>query len=300
MIDMSVTTDLVEGKYLGKAKSDTHTEFVNPIDTSFVEQEHGERETTVLDFFGCKGAFMPPSEFRAKEIDEHPKEENIAEPSLAEDEHLSEETQDPENKEDKKMENHQQAEEGIVQVVQRPCSPNVIDFDNKKILIRSDHTESTKGKNVVIDINFAPRMIKLKNLELGVQKVNERKSKSAKKSKPIVKQLLDKYTLCKANKVFSRLGGAKLHRSPSRPGGTNIGEETRLISTAIFCRQIGAIHLLYIHSFLRGALITGSHILQGQQVIFSRSIFHRGLYSDHACMRKEQGSVRKLDYTMPL
>jgi hypothetical protein len=78
---MSVTADLVEGKYLGKAKSDTHTEFVNPIDTSFVEQEHGERETTVLDFFGCMGAFMLPSEFRAKEIDEHPKEENIAEPS---------------------------------------------------------------------------------------------------------------------------------------------------------------------------------------------------------------------------
>jgi hypothetical protein len=72
MIDMSIMIDLVEGKNLGKAKSDTHTEFVNPIDTSFVEQEHGERETTVLDFSGCKGAFMLPSEFRAKEIDEHP------------------------------------------------------------------------------------------------------------------------------------------------------------------------------------------------------------------------------------
>jgi hypothetical protein len=113
MIDMSVMTDLVEGKNLGKAKSDTHTEFVNLIDTSFVEQEHRERETMVLDFSGCKGAFMLPSEFRAKEIDEHPKEENIAEPSSVEEEHLSEETQDPEKKEDKKLENYQEVDQDI-------------------------------------------------------------------------------------------------------------------------------------------------------------------------------------------
>jgi hypothetical protein len=146
MIDMSVTTDLVEGKYLGKAKSDTHTEFVNPIDTSFVEQEHDEHETTVLDFSRCKGDFMLPSEFRAKEIDEHPKEENIAEPSSIEEEHLSEETQNPEKKEDRKLENHQEAEQDIVQVVQRPYSLNLIDLDKKKMLIRSDQTGSARGK----------------------------------------------------------------------------------------------------------------------------------------------------------
>jgi hypothetical protein len=66
MVDTSSSTDLVQVELnLSKAKSDTHTEFVNPVDTSFVEQE-----TMVLDFSGCKGAFMLPHEFRAKEIDE--------------------------------------------------------------------------------------------------------------------------------------------------------------------------------------------------------------------------------------
>jgi hypothetical protein len=196
------------------AKFDTHAEFVNRVDIGFVEQE-----TTVLDFSGCKGAFMLPYEFRTKEIDEHPHNENIAEPSLVEKEHQSEEAQDLEKKENKKLENHQEVEQDIVQVVQRPHSPNVIDFDNKKILIRSDQTESTNGKNVVIDTNAAPRMVKSKNSDVGVQKVNERKGKSAPKLKLTVKQLLNKYTLHKANNVFSRLEGTKRLRFPSRSGG---------------------------------------------------------------------------------
>jgi hypothetical protein len=162
---------------------------------------------------------MLPYEFRAKEIDEIPQNENIAEPSLVEKEHQSEEAQDIEKKEDKKLENHQEAGQDIVQIVQPPYSPGMIDFDNKKILIRSDQTESTKGKNIVIDNNAAPRMIMPKNPEVEVQKVDERKRKSALRPKPTSKQLLDKYTSCKANNVFSRLRGAKLHRSHFRPGG---------------------------------------------------------------------------------
>jgi hypothetical protein len=172
----------------------------------------------VLDFSRCKGAFMLPSEFRAKEIDENPKEENIAEPSSVEEEPLSEEAQDPEKKENKKMENLQEAGQDIVQVVQL-YSPNIIDFDNKKILIRSDQTESTIGKNVVIDKNVAPRMIKPKNPEVGVRKVDERKRKLAPGPKQTVKQLLDKYTSHKANTMFNRLGGNKRAWSRSRHGG---------------------------------------------------------------------------------
>jgi hypothetical protein len=100
-----------------------------------------------------------PYEFRAKEIDEIPQNENIAEPSLVEKEHQSEEAQDIEKKEDKKLENHQEAGQDIVQIMQPPYSPDMIDFDNKKMLIRSDQTESTKGKNIVIGNNAAPRMI---------------------------------------------------------------------------------------------------------------------------------------------
>jgi hypothetical protein len=63
MIGTSATTDLVQAQLnFGKAKSDTHAEFVNLVDTSFVEQEHSECETMVLDFSGCKEAFMLPYE----------------------------------------------------------------------------------------------------------------------------------------------------------------------------------------------------------------------------------------------
>jgi hypothetical protein len=63
----------------------------------------------MLDFSGCKGAYMLPYEFCAKEIDEYPQNKNIAELSSVEKEHQSEESQNPENKEDKRMENHQVA-----------------------------------------------------------------------------------------------------------------------------------------------------------------------------------------------
>jgi hypothetical protein len=77
---------------------------------------------------------MLPYEFRAKEIDEHRQEENIAELSSVEEEHQSEEAQDPKKKEGKTPENHQEAEQDIVQVMQPLYYPNVIDFDKKKYL----------------------------------------------------------------------------------------------------------------------------------------------------------------------
>ena len=87
------------------------------------------------------------------------------------------------------------------------------------MLIRSDQAESARGKNVVVDDNAPPRMIKPKNPEVGVWKTNERKRQLAPRPKPTVKQLLDKYTSRKANNVFNRLGGTKRPRSPSGPGG---------------------------------------------------------------------------------
>jgi hypothetical protein len=91
-----------------------------------------------------------------------------------------------------------------------------LDSDNKKMLIRSDQTESTKGKNVVVDDSVAPRMIKPKNPEVGLWKVNARR-RQAPRPKPIVSMFLEKYTSCKADNVFNRLGGIKRPRYPSRP-----------------------------------------------------------------------------------
>jgi hypothetical protein len=94
-----------------------------------------------------------------------------------------------------------------------PFPINMIDFDNKKVLIRSDQAESAKGKNVIIDDNVAPRMIKPKNPEEGVWKVNKGK-KWVPKIRPTVQYLLDKYVSQKANSVFNRLRGSKRPRSP--------------------------------------------------------------------------------------
>jgi hypothetical protein len=100
-----------------------------------------------------------------------------------------------------------------------PIPTSVIDFDNKKILVRSDKTESTKGKNIVIDDNAAPRMIKKKKSQVEVHNDNERKVQLAPRSKPTVKHLLDKYTSLKASNVFNRLGGNKGHKSRTQLRG---------------------------------------------------------------------------------
>ena len=92
-----------------KAESkSTCAESMESKEASFVEQEHGECETTVLDFSGCKGVYLLPYEFRAKEIDDSQEQENIAEQCSVDKEHQSEE-----------------AEQDIVQVMQPSYSPNV-------------------------------------------------------------------------------------------------------------------------------------------------------------------------------
>ncbi|XP_022684749.1 uncharacterized protein LOC111258175 [Setaria italica] len=98
-----------------------------------------------------------------------------------------------------------------------PFPINVIEFENKKMLIRSAQAGSVKGENIIVDDNVAPRMIKPKNPEVGVWKVNEGK-KQVPRFRPTVKQLLDKYTSRQASNVFNRLGGAKRPHSPSRHG----------------------------------------------------------------------------------
>ena len=97
-----------------------------------------------------------------------------------------------------------------------PFPINMVEFENKKMLIRPHQTESAKGKNVVIDDNAPPRMIKPKNPEVGVWKVNGR-WRQAPRPKPTVSMLLEKYTSCRAGNVFNRLGGVKRPRSPSGP-----------------------------------------------------------------------------------
>jgi hypothetical protein len=100
-----------------------------------------------------------------------------------------------------------------------PFTINVIDFDNKEMLILSNQTESAIGKNAVIKDNAPSRMITPKIPEKGGWRINKKKRQSAPVSKSSVKKLLDKYTLCKSNNVFSRFGCTKCPSSSSGPGG---------------------------------------------------------------------------------
>jgi len=122
-IDSACTINSV----IEKAESNaTCAESTDSKEASFIEQEHGKlSERTVLNFSGCKGAYMLPYEFRAKEIDEHQEQENIAEQSSVDKEHQSEEARDPEKEEEKALENHTKVEQSIVQIMQPPCSSNV-------------------------------------------------------------------------------------------------------------------------------------------------------------------------------
>ena len=56
-----------------------------------------------------------------------------------------------------------------------PFPINVIDFEGKRVLVRTDQAETTKGKNVVISDDLKLKMIIPMSPEVGVWKVNERK-----------------------------------------------------------------------------------------------------------------------------
>jgi hypothetical protein len=110
-----------------KAKSkDTCAKTIESKDESFIEQEHGKlSKTDLLDFSGSKGAYLLPCELCPKEVDDHQGHENIAEQCSVDREHQIEESRDPEQQEEKVLENHQEAEQDFVQVMQTSYSTNV-------------------------------------------------------------------------------------------------------------------------------------------------------------------------------
>jgi hypothetical protein len=69
---------------------------------------------------------------------------------------------------------------------------NMVELDEKKVLVRPSQTESTKGKDVIIGEERQPRMIRLKNPEIGRWKKNKR-SKSRSHPKVTFDILMAKY-----------------------------------------------------------------------------------------------------------
>jgi hypothetical protein len=73
-----------------------------------------------------------------------------------------------------------------------PFPISMVELMDKKVLVRTDQAETTKGKNVVISDELRNRMIKPHNLEIGVWKENVL-WKLAKKVKPTSPTLIAKY-----------------------------------------------------------------------------------------------------------
>jgi hypothetical protein len=96
-----------------------------------------------------------------------------------------------------------------------PVNVNMINFEEKKVLVRTSQDDTTCVKNVIVSDEPRLRMINPKVPEAGMWKVNQRKSS---KIKPTSKMVLEKYTRQRWQSVFRRLGGVKQLRSPSNEG----------------------------------------------------------------------------------
>jgi hypothetical protein len=64
----------------------------------------------------------------------------------------------------------------------------MVELMDKKLLVRTDQAETTKGKNMVISNELCNRKIKPHNLEIAVWK-----EKPAKRVKPTSAMLIEKY-----------------------------------------------------------------------------------------------------------
>jgi hypothetical protein len=73
-----------------------------------------------------------------------------------------------------------------------PFPIGMVELMDKKVLVRTDQAETTKGKNVVIFYELCNWMIKPHNPEIGVWKENVL-WKPAKRVKPALAMLIEKY-----------------------------------------------------------------------------------------------------------
>jgi hypothetical protein len=94
-----------------------------------------------------------------------------------------------------------------------PFPVDMIDFVEKKVLVRQDQAGTTRGKNVLVSDEFRLKMLKPKNPEVGVWKENARR-KDRPRWKPTSSFLIKKYMAQRRGSVHSRLGGRKRERSP--------------------------------------------------------------------------------------
>jgi hypothetical protein len=73
-----------------------------------------------------------------------------------------------------------------------PSPISMVELMDKKVFVRMDQAETTKGKNVVVSDELRNRMIKPHNPKIGVWKENMLR-KPTKRVKPTSSMLIEKY-----------------------------------------------------------------------------------------------------------
>jgi hypothetical protein len=73
-----------------------------------------------------------------------------------------------------------------------PMNVNMINFEEKRVLVLTSQADMTKGRNVIVSDEPRVRMVKPKNQELDVWKINQREW-SVLRIKPTSSMLLEKY-----------------------------------------------------------------------------------------------------------
>jgi hypothetical protein len=81
---------------------------------------------------------------------------------------------------------------GKIKLDTDPFLVGMVELMDKKVLMRTDQAETTKGKNVVISDELRNRMIKPHNSEIGEWKENVLR-KLPKRIKPTSAMLIEKY-----------------------------------------------------------------------------------------------------------
>jgi hypothetical protein len=94
-----------------------------------------------------------------------------------------------------------------------PMNVNMINFEEKRVLVWKRQEETTRGKNVIVSDEPRARVLKPRSPEAGVWKVNQKRW-SGPRVMPTSNKLLEKYTR-QQQSVFRRLSGVKRARSPN-------------------------------------------------------------------------------------
>jgi hypothetical protein len=93
-----------------------------------------------------------------------------------------------------------------------PFPVDMINFEEKRVLVRTDQAAMTEGKKVVVSDELRQRMLKPKSPGPGVWKDIVARRLHA-RWRLTSKILIEKYTRKQRGSVFDRLGGYKRERS---------------------------------------------------------------------------------------